>query len=129
MAAPTSSSAVYRSRLLLSELRREVELRGPKDLLPEIEALSRGLDAASGETPQLRARVQALAARLGREEKLSGSSVRWLSFLRFTGPALGVLLVLGVLFERRRRRQRQVSEEAVNRLESESGSDSPTPSG
>ncbi len=121
------SQKSYRSRLLLSELRREAELRGPVDVLPEIEALTRRLDSGKAETPELVAQIEALAKRLGRAEVVGDQSVRWLSFLRFTGPALSVLVVLGVLFERRRRRQREVSDEALSQLDEVSGSDSPSP--
>lgn len=120
-----SSPDRYRLRLLLSELRREAELHGPKDVLPELDELVRRLEAEEVDHGDIEPRVRRLAARFGRALEPSGTPVRWLSFLRWTGPGMLLLVVLAVLVERRRRRQREVSDALMSRLEAGSDSDSP----
>lgn len=126
MVQPLDSAQRYRWRLLLSELRRDAERASESELGLEIEALSRELDAHPTEaTPELVGRLRRVAEHFGRELEPQPQPVRWLSFLRYTGPGLLMLVLVAVVIERRRRRQREVSDAALARLDGGSGADSP----
>jgi hypothetical protein len=127
-----AESAKYRLRLMLLEIERASDA---PDLRSEVERLGGALRnvqvledevetrAARDETARIEADVLRLAQRADVHFARAEGRPKWALFLLWTGPVLAVLLAIGVLFERRRRKA-GIDQASVDALDASARSES-----